>query len=123
MTARYDAIVLGIGTMGSAATYHLVYFAPTRPALFGPDRCPNYSLNVPEGYYYGIPNLPGEELKIGRHDRGEACALETARRSVSDREVNAMRAILDTYMPGAAGEVREVSTCLSAARFAATAGG
>lgn len=91
---------------------YLVYFAPTRPALFGPDRCPNYSLNVPEGYYYGIPNLPGEGLKIGRHDRGEACAPETARRSVSDREVNAMRAILDTYMPGAAGEVREVSTCL-----------
>lgn len=91
---------------------YLVYFAPTRPALFGPDRCPNYSLNVPEGYYYGIPNLPGEGLKIGRHDRGEACTPETAQRSVSDREVDAMRAILDTYMPGAAGAVREVSTCL-----------
>lgn len=90
----------------------LVYFDPTRPDLFGPDRCPNYSLNVPEGYYYGIPNLPGEGLKIGRHDRGEACTPETARRTVTDEEVAALRAILDRYMPGAAGTVREVSTCL-----------
>lgn len=89
-----------------------VYFAPTRPERFGPDHFPVYSLRGPEGSYYGVPMLPGDGLKIGRHDRGDVCTPETARRTIEPEEIALMRAVLDTYLPGAAGDVLAATTCL-----------
>ena len=89
-----------------------VYFAPTRPELFGPDRFPVYGIRGPEGSYYGVPMLPGDGLKIGRHDRGDVCTPETARRIVEPAEIALMRTVLDTYMPGAGGDVLAATTCL-----------
>jgi sarcosine oxidase len=89
-----------------------VYFAPTRPDLFGPGRFPVYGIRGPEGSYYGVPMLPGDGLKIGRHDRGEVCTPETARRTIEPEEIAQMRTVLDTYMPGATGAVLAATTCL-----------
>lgn len=89
-----------------------VYFESARPDLFGQDRFPVWGLGVPEGSYYGVPYLPGDGFKIGRHDAGDPCTPETARRVVTDDEIAALRAVVDTYLPGAAGAVRETATCL-----------
>jgi sarcosine oxidase len=89
-----------------------VYFASTRPELFGPDRFPVYGFRVPEGQYYGVPMLPGDGLKIGRHDKGDICTPHTARRTIAPEEIALMRGVLDTYMPGATGEVLAATTCL-----------
>ncbi len=89
-----------------------VYFAPTRPELFGPEQFPVYGFSGPEGSYYGVPMLPGDGLKIGRHDRGDLCTPETARRTIEPEEIALMRRVLDTYMPGATGEVLAATTCL-----------
>jgi sarcosine oxidase len=89
-----------------------VQFESTRPELFRVERCPQYFWAVPEGIFGGFPWLPGEGLKIGRHDAGEACTPGNVRRQVDRSEVEALRAVLDRYMPGAAGTVRGVSTCL-----------
>lgn len=89
-----------------------VYFAPTRPELFGPDRFPVYGFDGPEGSYYGVPMLPGDGLKIGRHDKGDPCTPATARRTVEPGEIDQMRAVLDKYMPGATGAVLAATTCL-----------
>jgi sarcosine oxidase len=71
-----------------------------------------YFWAVPEGVFGGFPSLPGEGLKIGRHDTGEVCTVRSVRRAVDDTEVDALRAVLDRYMPGAAGVVKAVSTGL-----------
>ena len=89
-----------------------VRFEPTRPEFFQLERCPVYFWAVPEGVYGGFPSLPGEGLKIGRHDTGEVCTARSARREVDGTEVDALRAVLERYMPGAAGVVKAVSTCL-----------
>jgi sarcosine oxidase len=89
-----------------------VHFEPSRPDRFAVDRCPVFGLAVPEGQYYGVPALPGQGLKFGRHDLGEDCTPQTVRRSVEPAEIDALRAVLDRYMPGAAGEVRWTLTCL-----------
>ena len=89
-----------------------VHFEPTRPELFGPERCPIFGWKVPEGEYYGVPAMPDQGLKFGRHDGGEVCTPETARRQVEPAEIEALRAILDRYMPGAAGAVKWTLTCL-----------
>ena len=89
-----------------------VHFQPAQPGLFTPERCPVYGWDVPEGEYYGCPALPGQGIKFGRHDTGEVTTPEAARRQVDDREIQALRAVLDRYMPGAAGDVLWTLTCL-----------
>jgi sarcosine oxidase len=124
-TAAYmaDALVITAGPWAGEilADLHLpfepwrmynVYFAPTRPERFGPDRFPVYGIRGPEGSYYGVPMLPGDGLKIGRHDKGELCTPETARRTIEPEEIALMRAVLDTYMPGATGDLLAATTCL-----------
>ncbi|HUP27786.1 MAG TPA: FAD-dependent oxidoreductase, partial [Chloroflexia bacterium] len=87
------------------------FFEPSRPE-FQVGRCPFYLLEVPEGTYYGLPELPGQGLKAGRHDTGEACTPETARREVSAAEVEDLKRVLDVYMPGAGGKLKGTLTCL-----------
>jgi sarcosine oxidase len=89
-----------------------VRFDLTRPELFQVGRCPIYVWAVPEGVYGGHPSLPGEGLKISRHDTGEVCSVLTVRREIDEVEIAALRAVLDRYMPGAAGAVKGASTCL-----------
>ena len=84
---------------------------PSRPD-FDIGRCPFYLLEVPEGTYYGVPNLPGQGLKAGRHDSGEVTTPETARRSVDVGEVEKLRSVLEHYMPGAAAALKATSTCI-----------
>lgn len=89
-----------------------VHFAPSRPELYAPDRSPIFLLEGEEGDYYGFPNLPGQGVKIGRHDLGELCTARTVRRGVDPEEIEALRAVLNRYLPGAAGEVRWTLTCM-----------
>lgn len=87
------------------------FFDPTH-SEFDVGRCPFYLLEVPEGTYYGLPALPNQGLKAGRHDKGEVCTPQTIRRSVDNSEVNDIRSMLDRYMPGAAGTLRATITCI-----------
>jgi sarcosine oxidase len=89
-----------------------VHFRSRRPDRFGVGRCPVFGLAVPEGQYYGVPDIPGQGLKLGRHDGGEVCTARTVRREVDPAEVEALRAVLDRYLPGASGEVVSTLTCL-----------
>ncbi|MCC6627052.1 MAG: N-methyl-L-tryptophan oxidase [Chloroflexi bacterium] len=89
-----------------------VHFAPTDPERFWPEHCPIFGMRLPIGDYYGMPLLPGQGVKIGRHDAGEVCTPETARRTVSDGDIAALRQVLDQMMPGAAGRVLHTLTCL-----------
>jgi sarcosine oxidase len=89
-----------------------VHFQPSRPELFTEDRCPIYIWQVPEGWYYGFPHMPGSGLKLGRHENGEVTTARTIRRSIDQAEIDQLRAMLDRYMPGASGEVVKTLTCM-----------
>jgi sarcosine oxidase len=89
-----------------------VHFEPERPALFSADRCPVYLWQVPEGDYYGFPALPEQGIKFGRHDIGEECTPHTIQRAVQPEEIEALRTVLNRYMPGSAGAVKWTLTCM-----------
>jgi sarcosine oxidase len=89
-----------------------VHFEPTTPEHFQPQRCPVYLFQVPEGDYYGFPALPGQGVKIGRHDIGEVCTPDTIRRQIDDAEIESLRGVLDRYLPGASGSVIKTLTCM-----------
>jgi sarcosine oxidase len=73
---------------------------------------PIFNLVVPEGQFYGFPAMEAAGLKLGRHDGDAPCTPDTIRRAVGDDEVAAFRAVLDTYLPGAAGSVLRTVTCM-----------
>jgi sarcosine oxidase len=90
------------------------HFEPSDPDRFSADRCPIHLWLVPEGQFYGTPALPGQGVKLGRHDAGEVCTPDTIRRDVDAEEVAVLRRVLDRYMPGAAGSVKWSLTCMYA---------
>jgi sarcosine oxidase len=79
---------------------------------FAAGRCPVSLWEVPEGVYYGFPELPGEGVKLGRHDAGTPTSPDTIERQVSAEEVEALRVTLDRYMPGAGGRTLSTLTCM-----------
>ena len=90
-----------------------IYFRPERPDLWTADNgAPNFTLSVPEGEYYGMPSIAGHGLKIGRHDLGEPTTARTIDRNIGADEINQLRRVLDTYMPGASGPVELGITCM-----------
>ncbi|HUG14863.1 MAG TPA: N-methyl-L-tryptophan oxidase [Thermomicrobiales bacterium] len=89
-----------------------VHFASSTPEPFAVDRCPVYLFQVPEGDYYGFPYVPGQGVKIGRHDIGEVCTPATIRRDIDAAEIEMLRAALDRYLPGASGPVIKTLTCM-----------
>lgn len=88
------------------------HFQSTDPERFDRARCPIYIWEVPEGTYYGFPHIPGGGLKLGRHDLHEATTPGTIERDVDPAEVETLRNVLDTYMPGASGPVLQTLTCM-----------
>jgi sarcosine oxidase len=90
-----------------------VHFEPrVADDRFAADRCPVYLWEVPEGVYYGFPELPGEGVKFGRHDAGTPTSAETIERRVAPEEVETLRVVLDRYMPGAGGSTLSTLTCM-----------
>jgi len=90
-----------------------IYYRPERPDIWTAEcGAPNFTLSVPEGEYYGMPSIAGQGLKIGRHDLGELTTARTVRREISADEVNHLRRVLDTYLPGASGPVDLGLTCM-----------
>lgn len=105
-------LLAGIGLPLQVERIVNVHFEPTTPRHFTQDLCPIYIWQVPEGWYYGFPHIPGSGLKLGRHEIGEATTARTIRRSVDADEIEMLRALLDCYMPGASGAVLKTLTCM-----------
>jgi sarcosine oxidase len=79
---------------------------------FDPSRLPVFLLeHRREAFFYGIPDL-GEGLKVAFHHGGEPFVLDAPRRPVVDAEVSAARSMVDRWLPGAGGPLRDATTCI-----------
>jgi sarcosine oxidase len=106
------ALLAGLGLPLTVRRVLVIHVEPQERELFAVGRLPIFLLDVPEGEYYGFPWLPDQGVKFGRHDDGEVCTAETARRTVRDDEIQRMVAVLSRYLPQAAGSVLMPVTCL-----------
>ncbi len=88
------------------------HFEPDNQARFLPGVFPVYLMEVPEGEYYGFPLLPGEGLKLGRHDIGELCTPQTINRTVDPAEIQMLKNVVDKYMRGGAESFKWSLTCM-----------
>jgi sarcosine oxidase len=91
------------------------YFEPDRPDWWSAEQgAPDFLLSVPEGSFYGMPAVEGIGLKIGLSG-GFGLGVTTARtidRYVDESEIDFLRTVLDTYMPGASGPALRHVTCM-----------
>lgn len=122
-TVRADRLVITAGPwagqvladLGLPLTVRRIvnaHFEPSEPEHYAADRCPVYLFQVPEGDYYGFPMLPGQGVKLGRHDGGEITSPQTIRREIDNAEIDALRDVLARYLPGAVGPVSHTLTCM-----------
>jgi sarcosine oxidase len=89
-----------------------VNFDPEPHPRFAPENLPVWCVQFNNQFLYGFPSLQEQGIKVGRHDDGEICSAETARRSVSEQEVLQVQALTQQYLPGAATSVLSTLTCL-----------
>ncbi len=80
--------------------------------LFTPDAFPISLWDTPTGAYYTIPYLPGQGMKVGRHDAGDVVDPDTMKRTVDVAELRSQTQTIDRYMPGSTGRVLEAETCI-----------
>jgi sarcosine oxidase len=79
---------------------------------FTPDVFPITLWDTTGGSYYSIPYLPGQGMKVGRHDSGEVVDPETMKRTVDVAELRHQTETIERYMPGSTGRVLEAETCI-----------
>ncbi|WP_433946775.1 N-methyl-L-tryptophan oxidase [Paenibacillus sp. SN-8-1] len=88
------------------------WFQPSN-AQFDAGRFPGFTLNTPEGGFYGFPSLDGAGLKIGRHDGGLPWnpGEPIAPFGSCEEDERDLRRALENYMPEAAGALNRGLVC------------
>jgi sarcosine oxidase len=62
-------------------------------------------------FFYGFPALDGA-VKAGFHHEGETTTADGVRREVAAVEIDAVRAVMRRFIPGADGPLRKSVVCL-----------
>ena len=90
----------------------LHWFEPVDdPAAFGADRCPIHLWQFDgQRLFYGFPDL-GRGVKVAFHHGGIGTKIDQLPREVSAVEVDAVRAVLRRFVPGADGPLRASVVC------------
>jgi sarcosine oxidase len=91
----------------------LCWFEPgSHPDLFRPERCPIYIWEyAPSRFFYGFPNL-GDGVKAAIHHEGKLTKPDLIDREVREQDIEAVRAVLERYVPGAAGRLLSAAACM-----------
>jgi len=122
-TAHASAMILATGPWAPQALAELglplsirrivvTHFEAIYPAQYQEEDFSAYYWTTPEGIFAGFPYLPGEGVKIMRHDRGEGGTPETVLRSIATAETDEVARFLARYMPSANGPLRQSAVCL-----------
>lgn len=125
-TYRADKLLLSAGAWNPAllaSLGHVLPLVPTRKtvawfgadeALYSSDQFPAFIFHLEDSSYYGFPSIDQAGVKIGRHDGGltvDPDQLERTFGALLSDECD-VRSFLETYMPQAAGPLRQGRVCL-----------
>ena len=91
----------------------LVWFEPKdNPVHFAPDRCPIFLWDHGQDrHFYGFPNM-GAGVKVALMHQGEEAEPDSIDRQVSQDDENAVRAMLERYLPSANGPALSAQVCM-----------
>lgn len=123
---RADRVLLSAGAWNPSLLTALglnVPLVPTRKtvawfgaeeSLYRSDRFPAFIFTLDDSIYYGFPSFDGTGVKVGRHDGGQAIDPDRLERTFGAylQDEEDVRAFLETYMPQAAGALRQGRVCI-----------
>ncbi len=91
----------------------LVWFEPKdNPGHFAPDRCPIFLWDHGQDrHFYGFPNM-GAGVKVALMHQGEEAEPDSIDREVSQQDEDAVRAMLERYLPSANGPALSAQVCM-----------
>ncbi|MCE7946739.1 MAG: N-methyl-L-tryptophan oxidase [Chloroflexi bacterium CFX4] len=89
----------------------IVFFEPYDHDMYAPDRCPIFIFHSPT-WFYGLPNVDGNGVKVGIHANNDACDPDQVNRTPDDAYIETVRQWTRQHLPLAAGEVKEARVCL-----------
>jgi sarcosine oxidase len=96
----------------TVARQPLLWLAPKRPELFGPDRFPIFVWEWQPGWaFYGFPDA-GDGFKAAIHHHGEPTTPESVDRELRPADEEAIRALVRRFFPAGDGALREAAVCL-----------
>jgi len=91
----------------------LAWFDLARPELVTPDRFPVFLLESEDEIIYGFPDLAGTGVKAASHLPGRVLdRAGDAAQNGGAADAEPVAAMLSRYIPGAAGPVRQLKTCI-----------
>jgi sarcosine oxidase len=91
----------------------LYWFEPrSRPESVQPGRLPIYILEYePRGHFYGFPEM-GDGVKVAMHHHGAVARPDALDREVKPGEIEAMRSLLQRYVPSVNGTLKSTAVCM-----------
>ena len=91
----------------------LVWFQPSGdPAHFTPERCPIFLWDHGQDrHFYGFPDM-GSGVKVALMHQGQDTEIDAIDREVNAADENAVRAMLERYLPTANGPALSAKVCM-----------
>jgi sarcosine oxidase len=90
----------------------VLWFGPRDPARFRRDVFPVYIADTPDGYFYGLPMLDANGVKIAQHyGAPELAGPDEIDRTATAADENAVRRFLREHLPDADGPCHRRSVC------------
>jgi len=93
----------------------LFWFRPRarRRAEFAPGTLPCFAFDLPEGFFYGFPEIDGSGVKVAEHTGGTPVAGALAvDRGIDEQELARVRRFLAAHVPAADGPPVRSAACL-----------
>jgi sarcosine oxidase len=88
------------------------WFKPRNEAAYDLANAPIYIWQRADvGFFYGFPQIE-QQVKVARHYAGHTATAETLDRTVHPAEIEAMRAILERFIPDVPGQLTNTSVCM-----------
>ncbi len=91
----------------------MFWFANRAPEYRATEGCPAWLFEVPEGVFYGFPDLGNGTIKVAEHSGGERVIDPLALdRSMRARDQNRLGRFLSAHLPNAGRQVVRHSVCM-----------
>jgi sarcosine oxidase len=107
------ALLAARGAMLTVMRQTVFWFGPREPARFRRDLFPIFIADTPGGYFYGLPMIDPDGVKVARHyGAPELPGPDAVEREVTEADEAPVRAFVQRYLPEADGPRRRASVCL-----------
>ncbi|MBX3530847.1 MAG: N-methyl-L-tryptophan oxidase [Rhizobiaceae bacterium] len=90
----------------------LCWFEAKQPEAVAQGKLPVFAIDGPDDLAYGFPDLGLGFKCASHHSSGALASADVARQDAGPADEAQMRRFLDAYLPGAAGRLKAMKTCI-----------